>query len=172
MDTKTENEGEIYTNLCCLITPFEAYKFAIILQTPGIAVNHVPEEHASPARRPCGCRPPRIFNIKEARYRLGKSYHAKPMVCLFMFCSFLRLPAHASVTGIVVDGRDTISFIVSVTGRLTRPVISMLWSPQTISGTGPWLRTKYSWLGVMKPPFSSALRGGSTNKVLNRHVPL
>jgi hypothetical protein len=160
-------KGRFYTNLCCLIAPFEAYKIAIILQTPGIAVNHIPEEYASPARCPCGRRSPGIFNIKEASYRLEKSYHEKPMDCLCMFCSFLRLPAQASVTGMVVDGSDTMSSIVSVTGRLTRPVISMLWSPQIISGTGPWLRTKWSWLGVTKPPFSSAVRGGSMNKVLN-----
>lgn len=116
MDTKMESEGEIYANLCCLVAPFEAYKFAIILQTSSIAVNHIPEEYASPACCPCGPRSPGIVNIKEARYRLEKSYHAKPMDCLCMFCSFLRFPAQESVTGMVVDGRDMISSIVSVTG--------------------------------------------------------
>mmetsp|Transcript_2975 Transcript_2975/g.12010 ORF Transcript_2975/g.12010 Transcript_2975/m.12010 type:complete len:269 (+) Transcript_2975:2198-3004(+) len=85
------------------------------------------------------------------------------MVCLTMFCSLRRLPAHGSSTGKVLTGNlpEASSSIENVAGLATRPPRETLCVSQLRRGTAPWLRTMCSCDGVWKPASTSRSSGGS-----------
>ena len=93
----------------------------------------------------------------------------KPMVCLRMFCSLRRLPAHTTSTGVVMDfmraswSMDRESFLS------TKPPTVTLCVSQSSLGTAPWLRTRCSGAGVIGPAFIRSVRWGST---LNGWMPV